>query len=306
MPHRIRAPQTSTSSTRWSRIVSLASLPILALALTCTSIGCVAGRDERADWWQPPPDYQPVDRFDLIRGAADREALYTLAGGLKPMSSGFWQGSFEMEDPDLTELRDVRRALGHLRNRVWYADVQVFRKTHEGKRWAQGFVVHREALARMIERHQTFWNPWGVAPCTHPAEIVAIVDRMPRNDRWRGYGYLFGYPDEAVDFFVQAGMDAEDGREVGPGKDRQFLEIPTYRGESGMFTYAVPLDHVATKADREIAETAGRILDAYRQLRPGLDQLDDVMEGLLRLNAGFEPLTMVETTVDQRTDESPR
>ena len=240
----------------------------------------------------------PADRLTLVQHAADYEALFTLAGGLKPMSSGFWRCSFEVDDPDLTELEKVREMLDVLRNHAWYADIQIFAKVHDGERNAHAFVVHRQSLAAMIDRHQQFWSSWDITPETHPTELVEIVDRMPRADRWRGYGYLYGYPDEAVDFFVEAGMSADDeDREMGPGKDRQFTQIPTYAAESGRFTYAVPLDHEPTEADEHLAEQARLILDAYIERRPHMIDADVAIRELLELNSRFEPSPMTDTLI---------
>ena len=304
--------QTPTARLRTGLGILLTTLLNNTVALTCLVIllplaGCATNQERAVDAWRPPPGYVTVDRFELIREAADHEALYTLAGGLKPMSNGIWRGSFDVENLDLTELRDVRHALGPLRNDVWYADVQVFDNADDGERQAQGFVVHRDSLARMIKRLESFWSPWGITPCTHPAEIVAIVDRMPRADRWRGYGHLYGYPDEAVDFFVEAGLAAADGGEMGPGKDREFKQIPTYVAPTGRFTYAVPLDHVPTTVDRALADRAGRILAAYEERRLEMDDADDMVELLLRLNARFERLSIIERTpTDERTVVSPQ
>ena len=310
MTRLIRRIRASTGRFGAPRGMLRAALLHLSVAVACSVItlpltGCV-GKSERAvDAWRPPAGHPAVDHFELIRDAADQEALYTLAGGLKPMSSGIWQGSFELEDPDLTELRDVRRALGHLRNDVWYADVQVYDNADDGERWAEAFVVHREALARMIERLQPFWSPWGITPCTHPAEVVTIVDRMPRADRWRGYGHLFGYPDDAVDFFVEAGLANDDGREVGPGKDREFVQIPTHVAESGRFTYAVPLGHVPTPVDRALAERAGLILAAYEARRPRMNDAEEAVKALRQLNDQFEQLAIIERSRDHEATVVP-
>ena len=88
-----------------------------------------------------------VDPLQLVHAAADHEGLYTLAGGLKPMSSGFWRGSFDVEDPDVSEITAVRASLGVLRNDVWHADVQVFARADEGTRSAHAYVIHRKALS---------------------------------------------------------------------------------------------------------------------------------------------------------------
>ncbi len=230
----------------------------------------------------------PADRLTLVQQAADYEGLYTLAGGLKPMSSGFWYCSFEVDDPDLTELEKVREMLDVLRNDVWYADIQIFAKVHDGERNAHAFVVHRQSLAAMIDRHEQFWSSWDITPETHPTELVEIVDRLPRADRWRGYGYLYGYPDDAVDFFVETGIAADEDTEMGPGKDRQFTQIPTYAADSGRFTYAVPLDHEPTEADRDLAKQARLILDAYIERRSHMIDVDVAIEELLELNSEFE------------------
>ena len=262
--------------------------------------GCVTDRSATTR-----PATPLVEQRVLLFAAADHEALYTLAGGLKPMSTGIWRGDFEIDAPDLAELDAVRQALAPLRNDVWYADVQVFDKVHDGARAAHAFIVHRTALATMIERHERFWSPWGVTPATHPAEIVAVVDRMPRTDRWRGYGYLFGYPDDAVDFFVAAGLAAEDGREIGPGADREFVQIPTYAAPSGHFTYAIPMDHAETVADRALAEHAAAILAAYVETRPDLIDGEDVVRAMRRLEARFEPVVSDDDRLRNRAESLP-
>ena len=273
--------QTIPARPRRIRSVRLAALTLSIIALVLG--GCATTGPRTSGACEPP-----IDQLTLLREAADTEALYTLAGGLKPMSSGFWRCTFEADDPDQVELERVREMLRVLCNDVWYADIQIFEKIHDGERNAHAFVVHQNALAGMIDRHESFWSEWNITPETHPTELVEIVDRMPRADRWRGYGYLYGYPDEAVDFFVEAGVAADDGREMGPGKDRQFMQIPTYAAETGHFTYAVPLEHVPTPTDQALAEGAARILDAYEERRPRMLDAGSTVEVLLELNMDFE------------------
>jgi hypothetical protein len=270
---------------RGSRVAAVAA----SIVLACTAaLGGCAASPSAVEHAAPASDAQSaITSFALLREAADHEALYTLAGGLKPMSTGIWRGSFEVDDPDLNELRSVRAALAPLRNEIWYADVQVFDHIHDGERSVHAFVVHRRALATMIDRFEAFWGPWGVTPCTHPAEVLAVVDRMPRADRWRGYGYLFGYPADAVDFFVEAGLAADDGREVGPGNDRRFVHVPTFAAETGRFTYAVPLDHAPSVADEALAAQADRILAAYADRRESMRDASRVLAELRRFNDRF-------------------
>ncbi|MEM1072348.1 MAG: hypothetical protein AAGH71_05960 [Planctomycetota bacterium] len=225
--------------------------------------------------------------MSLLAEAADHEALFTLVGGLKPMSTGIWSSSFCVDDPALEELRSVRAALAPLRNDIWYADVQVFATVRDGERLLHAYVVHRASFARMINRYDTFWSPWGITSCTSPPEVLAVVDRMPMPDRWRGYGYLFGYPPDAVDFFVRAGVSDGQDDQIGPGKDRRFVQIPTYAAEVGRFTYAVPLDHVPTADDAAIAIQAGDILAEYTQRRERMRSVHSMVRELRRLNTRF-------------------
>jgi hypothetical protein len=232
--------------------------------------GCATNAPTTADRDAPLSTVAERDQFrELLLKALDREALYTLVGGLKPMSTGFWQCKIDVAAADTAEIVRVRRALAPLRNQTYYADVQTFATAHDGKRHIEAYVVHRAALAAMIQRESTFWSPLGITPCTHPAEIVAIVDRLPRADRWRAYGLLFGYPNYAIDFFVEATERArEPGAEAGPGKDREFYHVPTASAVEGQFTWAVPIGHVERDEDRSIRERAAVILAAYRDTAP--------------------------------------
>lgn len=274
---------------RWGMAYPQNAFPVLASVLLGIVVALVGTGCEASSWGTTAAGCVeetafPFDSFALLNEAADHEALYTLAGGLKPMSTGIWRGSFRTDDPDLADLRGVRAALAPLRTDIWYADVQVFSNTYDGERSAHAFVVHRASLARMVERFEVFWCAWGITACTHPAEIVAVVDRMPKADRWRGYGYLFGYPTDAVEFFIEAGLAAEDGREVGPGKDRRFIQIPTYAAETGRFAYAVPLDHVPTADDEALASEATRVLAAYTKRKERMRDVRSMVTELRRMN----------------------
>ncbi|XVJ60057.1 MAG: hypothetical protein HEQ23_11945 [Tepidisphaera sp.] len=255
--------QSISSSTRQHTI--LATAMVVALALFFSG-GCATNTARTADRDAPLTTANERDQFrELLLKALDREALYTLVDGLKPLSTGFWHGRVDLAAPDTAEIARVRRALAPLRSATYYADVQTFATVHDGKRHIEAYIVHRDALKAMIEREAAFWSPLGITPCTHPAEVVAVVDRLPKADRWRAYGLLFGYPNYAIDFFVEANERAKaTGGEVGPGKDREFYHIPTASGKDGQFTWAVPLGHIEREEDRAIRLRAAEILAAYR------------------------------------------
>lgn len=226
-------------------------------------------------------------RVELWR-ALDGEALFTIAGGLKPMSGGFWQTWIDVAEPELGEVRRVRAELAEWRSDALWADVHVFDQVHDGRRAASAYVMDREAVAELMVEHRAFFAPYGLAPDTHPAEIVAVVERMPKLDRHRGQGLLFGYPEHAIEFFVRAEDERESGGEV---VKRRFVQIPTFGAETGRFVYAVPEGHPDNEEDRELRDAAARVLARYRELRAacvkaGEGPVADVVEALRREFAG--------------------
>ena len=208
---------------------------------------------------------------ELVTKALDTEALFTIAGGLKPVSEGFWHQSVDVNAPDLGGIATARAALAPWRTDTLWADVHVFHDDRGGKRAARGYVVHRPALAALLQAHAAFFAPFGLGPDTHPAEVFAVVERMPELDRHRGFGLLFGYPAHAIEFFLAAEKAQAAG---GEGPKRRFVQIPTHASPTGRFVYAVAVDAPELPADRELAAAAAPRLTRYRELRAAADTND--------------------------------
>jgi hypothetical protein len=207
----------------------------------------------------------------LLLKALDSEALYTIIGGLKPMSSGFASFKFSVEKPDLAQIEETRRLLS-----VWrcgeelYADVQHFaaiyddEKTKEKIRFAEAVVFNRPALAGKIGQYPDFFAPYGITPSAHPMEVLMTIEHDQQSPRWRGLGYLFGFPLYAVDFFVAAG---EGEQRTGKFVERDFYSIPTFVAEERHFVWAVPKGNVEREEDRAIKSRAALILAEYQKRR---------------------------------------
>ncbi len=199
----------------------------------------------------------------------DSEALYTVAGGAKPVSSGFVRFQLAEGSP-LDAIDRVRRVLQAFRcGGELLATVHRFQRTYpdnNGKpsRFYDGVVLHRTAVRRTVERHRAFFAGLGVSPNSHPVEVLLAVEDAPEEARWRGYGHLFGYPDEAVDFFVSAGIrEKREQRRV----PRRFISIPTFaRAERGV-VYAVAEDAEEPEQGRRLRQQLERILAEYRVRR---------------------------------------
>lgn len=70
-----------------------AIIAFVCLTISITLGGCTAAT--RGDAERMSRVAAQIETFALQREATDHEALYTLAGGLKPMSTRIWRGSFK-------------------------------------------------------------------------------------------------------------------------------------------------------------------------------------------------------------------
>ncbi len=203
----------------------------------------------------------------LLVKALDGEALYTFVGDLKPMSSGFVSFNFEAQTPSptaLSELEDTRQILAAWRcGQDYYAGLHHFSKLFDGKRYVDGLIIRRSLLEKVIDERRSFFSGFGITRSADPLEVVTAVEYATTPDRLRHYGHLFGYPDHAVDFFVDAARSQEvDGQFV----KREFRRLPTFRAsdERSPFVYAVPVGHVENDADKGLRRRSELILTEYR------------------------------------------
>ncbi len=222
---------------------------------------------------------------ELLLKALDSEALYTLIGGLKPMSSGVASFKFAVKQPDLREIEEARQALAAWRcGDELFADVRHFAQTYEDSktkeltRAAEAVVLNLPALSAMVSKYADYFAPFGLTPHAHPMEVLMAIEYSQPGLRWRGYGYLFGFPPYAVDFFVNAG---ESEKQTGKFVERDFLSIPTFGAEKHQFVWAVPKGYAEQDEDRAIRARAAEVLAAYRERRarfigagkPGVSEL---------------------------------
>lgn len=246
---------------------------LFAPLLAWTLVACSAAAPPRT-----PANAVTADTARVLLAALDSEALYTIAGGLKPVSEGFWHGNVNTAQPDLAAMSAARAALAPWRNDTLWADVHVFHDAHDGKRAARGYVVDRHALAELLREQAAFFAPFGLGPDTHPAEVLAVVERLPKLDRHRGLGLLFGYPQHAIEFFLAAEVARDAGSTPAP---RRFVQIPAFVSPTGRFVYAVGKDDPERAEDRALAAEAAPRLQRYRELRA--EVREDDAEALLAL-----------------------
>jgi hypothetical protein len=221
------------------------------------------------------PADQRAEAEKLLLAALDSEALYTLVGGMKPMSSGFATYRINVKSPDTKELDAARRIFALFRcGDAYQAEALPFHRTSKVKdkdtgtevetRFFEAVVLHRPTVAKMVTTYTDFFAPYGITPATDPFGLVLIIEHDPTTARNRGLGYLYGYPKSAVDFFVASADEQGETKVIVP---RDFIQIPTFVSDSGRFVYAVPKGYKETDEDNTLKEKARRVLVAYKERR---------------------------------------
>jgi len=221
-----------------------------------------------------PSECFPIERLpaalrpraeEVLLKLLDSEGLYTVVGGMKPMSSGFVSLSFSTAKPDTGKLEELRQVLGALHcGPVLRCDLLVFHTENGGKRYGEAVVFYRPAVQALVRTYEGYFAPLGLTPSADPLELALTVEHLDGAERNRGLGYLYGYPKPAVEFFV-AGQEAyAKTKQLTP---RDFRQIPTFGRETGSFVYAVPKGASETDEDRQLKAKAGRILAEYKKRR---------------------------------------
>lgn len=237
------------------------------------------------------PGYEQLSAADrsradsLIAFALDHEALYSLMADLKPMSSIGFSLSYPLgkdstqqdgqHDVVSVSSDSVQTIINDLES--WYrvldalsfGDYQFmlipFRQVWDGKRNMQVLLCRADLVDELLREQASFFAQWGFVPGTDPAVLLTAIEFEEKHDRFRSYGYLFGYPRHAVDFFVEASLQQEATDEF---VSRDFFQIPVFAKEKGYFTYAVPKNYEPDALDSLIYNTAQEVLEKYRALRP--------------------------------------
>lgn len=217
----------------------------------------------------------------LLQWGLEHEALYTLCANIKPISS---LSSYALLNPDSIKksgttfhiggsksggvdgLYDFQKTVNRL-NQLNIPDltfVFVPNSWGDDMRFIQLTVVRRSLLDKILKEKSSFFGPLGLVSGAEPHVVVSVIENLPRDERHRGYGYLFGFPDYAIDFFIKAGIEKE---ETGEFVERNFFRIPVYNG-IGSFVYAYPKDYTPTmETDSILYYKSQKVLNDYKTIR---------------------------------------
>jgi len=201
----------------------------------------------------------------MLAKALDYEAVYSLLDTLKPISSIL---TIKMDPAAAPVSTDTIILYQQLCQELSTRQVQLvaipFRQAYEDKKLVELYAVNLHRYRSRINEYGAFFAKLGITSETPPVQTISIVENADKYDRWRAYGYLFGYPGYAVDFFVQAGMTQDS---TGEFVKRDFFQIPVQAGIQGHFTYAMPKGYTPGIADSTLYYKALHTLQSYQQLR---------------------------------------
>ena len=216
----------------------------------------------------------------ILAYALDHEALFTLADTLKPISSVKFlrftiaKDSTKMDgektitanDSAMNAINEYQQVCNALSKGDWQFVMMPFNNTQKNMRNIEIYVVRKSVFAKKIAAYQSFFGQWGFTPFTNPSTVLPVIEYESKWDRNRGYGYLFGYPSYAVDFFVEASKTqaADSAKKLVP---RNFFAIPVYAGSQGYFTYATPKDYQPSDVDSNLYRSAALTLEKYNLAR---------------------------------------
>lgn len=246
--------------------------PVAAFVILLVIIlpGCGAGKTTFQKSYRRLDQAEKLLADSLLKYALDHEALYTLCDTLKPVSSImlYRLPLFSPNPAQRDSATNVLAGLQRIANQLSFGDCQFLLNPFERPdgiyKNIELYVIRKNRLQSRIREQRDFYHRLGLSEYSLPATVLAITEYENKYDRWKSYGYLFGYPAHAVDFFVEAGKRQDS---TGQFVARDFFQVPVYADLSGYFTYAVPKGYQPVETDSAIYHKATITLNKYRAVR---------------------------------------
>ncbi len=235
----------------------LAASLILTAALLAAPAGCF---DDAA---LSPNDRKRAE--EILWDSLDREALFTYAGGLKPVSIGIATTRVSVHQPDnLDELEQLRRILPAFGcPGLFAAELHHSNFVVDGKRYMQAVVFHLPHLRVAIHRHEDLFGSYGITPSANPMEVMLAIQYAREGQTSLLLGNILGYPEDAVDFFYASSREQQ---RTGQFVRRDFLSPPSFVNLNH-FVWVVPQEHKRSAAEGQVFACADTVLAEYKQRR---------------------------------------
>ncbi|MDR1357710.1 MAG: hypothetical protein LBJ58_08590 [Tannerellaceae bacterium] len=217
----------------------------------------------------------------ILQYGLDREALFTILGDVKPMSSvvtlyypvANTDSALRTSAVVVDSLRrgrylDELQSVQYLMNKLDFPDLRFivvpYQEAEGDRRVVQVSAVRISKLDSLLKKQEGFFGQFGLVPGADPSVVASVIENAGVYERYRGYGYLFGYPDQAVDFFVLASLELNT---TGTFVERSFFNIPVHAAKGGYFVYANPAAYEPSVIDSAIYYKAADVLARYEDIR---------------------------------------
>lgn len=192
----------------------------------------------------------------LLREALDTEALYTIVGGIKPLSWGIGR---KLLPADRAEAELLVQRYKRIVRALHCADVEFFVAANHVR--IEPYIVHHARFRAMLAKHEAFFKKLGITPTDPPYEVLAKLQGADPVADAQATGYLLGFPEYAVDHFASTPLMTP----------RRFVDIPTHRRSRHTdryeFVYAAPAHPGPRREDQELAERCRPVFTAYEARR---------------------------------------
>lgn len=222
----------------------------------------------------------------LIKQALENEGLFTVTSRLKPISSvqslylqistgdSTKAGTRNITDTSSADFQKLKR-FQKVVNTLQFGDLSFMMSPynlHDAGRRVLQITIHRQSLMdSLILANQSFYGQFGIVPGINPQLVVNTTEYEEKYNRLRSYGYLFGYPEHAVAFFLDAAISEN---RKGKRLNRDFFQIPVYSSATGHFVYAIPKGEQPGHIDSAIYKRATYHLTLYKAERQRFTRKD--------------------------------
>ncbi len=125
---------------------------------------------------------------------------------------------------ELDQIMRVWKCGGEVSGGLWWYDV-----VYDDQHSMSMIVFNIPKMAEVIANYKDFFSSIGVSSSSPELDVVNAMERTDWIARHRGCGLLYGYPEYAVDFFVDA---YRQHQVTGEFVERDFILLPTFRGDS--------------------------------------------------------------------------
>lgn len=207
----------------------------------------------------------------VIEQGLQREAIYTIYSPIKPMSTiGDYRVDYKLKqsDPKFKAQLDTIALLKSIVDNSKFETIEFqiypFNSTWDSVQTYHFCVLRKDLVFKLLEDKKEFFSSLSINQNTDYKNMLIKIENANMPERYRALGYLFGYPDYAVDFFVEAFIK---GKESGEFVPRQFFQIPTLKSKTGHFVYALPLDYRIGKTDSLLYIKAENTLEKFTKER---------------------------------------